>query len=317
MTLHAVPNQHLHLFPIFYTLWSPPTIQNTLLKLPLLNLYWNDSILQVYPTSCKQLSASLTHFKYHGTLFWNYSNLNYAEKAQSCKYIQILADPFSVLPKPFMWVDLLFGNYLIMLKAPPPSTTSLKESSVKKKKKKKKNQFSKLIPILHSKTVCVNKSRGGICREGKIPDLSQADTSQYQVHKIQPITKHHVLLLGHARTNHTSARVSNDISTSTRVSNDTSSPARVSDDTDDLARVSDDIGRPIRLWHMSPIELRHLSLTHLQTPINRSLPKAFERDEGSRSTKALQESSLKAFKNFNPEIEEHSKQNHSNYLPRS
>ena len=132
MTLHAVPNQHLHLFPIFYTLWSPPTIQNTLLKLPLLNLYWNDSILQVYPTSCKQLSALPTHFKYHGTLFWNYSNLNYAEKAQSCKYIQILADPFSVLPKPFMWVDLLFGNYLIMLKVPPPSTTSLKESSVKK-----------------------------------------------------------------------------------------------------------------------------------------------------------------------------------------
>ena len=162
MTLHAMPNQHLHLFPIFYTLWSLPTIQNTLLKLPQLNLYWNDSILQVYPTSCKQLSASPTHFKYHGTLFWNYSNLNYAENAQSCKYIQILADPFSILSKPFMWVDLLFGNYLIMLKAPPPSTTSLKQSSVK-------NQFSKLIPTLHSKTVCVNKSRGGICRKGKFP----------------------------------------------------------------------------------------------------------------------------------------------------
>ena len=34
------------------------------------------------------------------------------------------------------------------------------------------------------------------CREGKIPDLSQADISYYWVHKIQPITKHHVLLLG-------------------------------------------------------------------------------------------------------------------------
>ena len=64
-------------------------------------------------------------------LFWNYFNLISTEKVQSCKYIQILANPFSVLPKPFMWVDLLFGNYLIMLKAPPPSTTSLKESSVK------------------------------------------------------------------------------------------------------------------------------------------------------------------------------------------
>ena len=68
-------------------------------------------------------------------LFWNYFNLICTEKVQSCKYIQILADPFSVLPKPFMWVDLLFGNYLIMLKAPPPSTTSLKVSSEKKKKK--------------------------------------------------------------------------------------------------------------------------------------------------------------------------------------
>ena len=39
-----------------------------------------------------------------------------------------------------------------------------------------------------------------VCREGKIPDLSQADTSYYQVHKIQPITKHHILLLGFAIT---------------------------------------------------------------------------------------------------------------------
>ena len=35
---------------------------------------------------------------------------------------------------------------------------------------------------------------------GKIPDLSQTDTSYYQVHKIQPITKHHVLQLGFAIT---------------------------------------------------------------------------------------------------------------------
>ena len=70
-------------------------------------------------------------------LFWNYFNLIFTEKVQSCKYIQILTDLFSVLPKPFMWVDLLFGYYLIMLKAPPPSTTSLKESSEKKIKNKK------------------------------------------------------------------------------------------------------------------------------------------------------------------------------------
>ena len=35
---------------------------------------------------------------------------------------------------------------------------------------------------------------------GKIPDLSQADMSYYQIHKIQPITKYHVLLLGFAIT---------------------------------------------------------------------------------------------------------------------
>ena len=93
--------------------------------------------------------------------------------------------------------------------------------------------------------------------------------------------------------------------------------ARVSDDTSSPARVSDDIGGLIRLWHVSPIKLRHVSLTHPQTPINRSIPKAFKRRQGFRSTKALQESSLKGFKNFNPEIEEYLKQNHTNYLPRS
>ena len=51
----------------------------------------------------------------------------------------------------------------------------------------------------------------------------------------------------HARTNHTSARVSNDISISAHVSDDISSPARVRDDTGGLARVSDDIGRSIKL----------------------------------------------------------------------
>ena len=32
-----------------------------------------------------------------------------------------------------------------------------------------KNSSSKLIPTLHSKTVCMNESREGICREGKFP----------------------------------------------------------------------------------------------------------------------------------------------------
>ena len=51
----------------------------------------------------------------------------------------------------------------------------------------------------------------------------------------------------HAKTNHTSARVSDDISSLACVSDDTSNLARVSDDTSNPARVSDDISRPIRL----------------------------------------------------------------------
>ena len=119
------------------------------------------------------------------------------------------------------------------------------------------------------------------------------------------------------KTNHTSTCVSDDTSTSARVNNDTSTSAHVSDNTRSLACVSndtgglacvrDDIGGPIRLWHVSAIKLRHISLTHPQTPINRSLPKTFEKKKDSELKKALQESNLKAFKNFNPEIEEHLK----------
>ena len=149
-------------------------------------LFWN--YLSLISTemiqSCKYIQLLANNFQPHQPtsntmeLFWNYSNLNYAEKVQSCKYIQILADPFSVLPKPFMWVDLLFGNYLIMLKAPPPSTTSLKESSVK-------------ISFRNSKTVCVNESRGGICREGKFltyHKLTHHTTKSTKYSQLQSVT---------------------------------------------------------------------------------------------------------------------------------
>ena len=118
-------------------------------------------------------------------LLWNYFNLTYTEKVQSCKYIQILADPFSVLPKPFMWVDLLFGNYLIMLKAPPPSTTSLKESSVKISFR---NSFQH-----HTPKLCVWTSLEGafVERENSRPItswhiilLSPQNTSNYKAPRI-------------------------------------------------------------------------------------------------------------------------------------
>ena len=167
--------------------------------------------------------------------------------------------------------------------------------------------------------MCVNESRGGICREGKISDLWQADTSYYQVHKIQPITKHHVLLLDFAITTQKPTEICQ-----VSCKNQSRISARVSDDTSSLACVSDDISGPIRLWHVSPIRFCHVSLTHPQTPINRGLPKAFQQGwrrarkrPRFRSKKASQESNLKVFKNFNLKIEEHSKQNHPNYLPRS
>ena len=77
--------------------------------------------------------------------------------------------------------------------------------------------------------------------------------------------------------NHTSAYVSDDTSSLARVSDEICNPAHVSDDICNAARVSDDISELIRLWNVSPIKLYHVSLTHPQTPINRSLPKVFQR----------------------------------------
>ena len=111
------------------------------------------------------------------------------------------------------------------------------------------------------------------CREGKISDLLQADISYYQVHKIQSIIKCHILLLDFAITTHKPMEIC-----LVSCKNQSRISACVSDDTSNLARVSDDISGPIRLWHVSPIRLCRVSLTHLQTPINRSLPKAFQKD---------------------------------------
>ena len=82
----------------------------------------------------------------------------------------------------------------------------------------------------------------------------------------------------HTKTNHASACVSDDMG----------SPAWVSDDICNLARISDGISRPIRLWHVLPIKLHHVLLTHSQTPINRSLPKAFQQTKPSRAQAALE-----------------------------
>ena len=68
---------------------------------------------------------------------------------------------------------------------------------------------------------------------------------------------------------------------------------------------------------MSPIRLRHVSLTHPQTPINRSLPQTFRGDQDLEVQKLCKNQASKLSRTSTPEIEEHSKQNHPNYLPRS
>ena len=74
--------------------------------------------------------------------------------------------------------------------------------------------------------------------------------------------------------------------TSTCVSDYTSNPTCVSDDICNPAHVSDDISGLIKLWHVSPIRLCHMSLTNPQTPINRSLPKAFKQTPRTSTPKS-------------------------------
>ena len=230
----------------------------------------------LYPTNIFTSSPSSTPWdccQRSKIFFWNYFNLISTEKAQSCKYIQILADPFLVSSKPFMWVDLLFGNYLILLKTPPPSTTSLKESSVKISFRNSFPHYTpKLCAWMSLKGAFVEKENSRPITSWHVTLPSPQNTVNYKVPRIATRFCYH-----YSETNRNLPSVMQKTNyTSARVSDDTSSLARVSDDTSSLACVSDDIGGPIRLWHVSPIRLRHVSLTHPQTPINRSLPKAFE-----------------------------------------
>ena len=78
--------------------------------------------------------------------------------------------------------------------------------------------------------------------------------------------------------NHTSARVSNDTNSPACVSNVICNPTRVSNDISGPIRLWH--VPPIRLWHVSPIMLCHVSLTHPQTTINGSLPKAVKESWG-------------------------------------
>ena len=90
------------------------------------------------------------------------------------------------------------GSTLLQLLHPGKSSTTI--SYFTRRVKHKNPFFSRLIRSPHSKTVCTNESRGGICREGKFPTYHKLTHHTTKVHKIQPITKRHVLLLGFAIT---------------------------------------------------------------------------------------------------------------------
>ena len=81
---HAVPNQHLHLFPIFYTLWSPPTIQNIFLKLLQLNLCWEGSIMQVHSNTRRPLFGLTKAFHVGGSTLQKLSH--HAESSTTFNY---------------------------------------------------------------------------------------------------------------------------------------------------------------------------------------------------------------------------------------
>ena len=150
------------------------------------------------------------------------------------------------------------GSTLRKLSHPVESSTTFNSFT---QKVKCKNQFSKLIPTSHSKIVCVNESRGGICREGKFMTYNKltcqttksTNTANYKAPCIAARFCYHYSKTNRnlpsvmQKTNHTLARVSDDISSPARVSDDISSPTRVSDDTSSPACISDDIGEPIRL----------------------------------------------------------------------
>ena len=113
---------------------------------------------------------------------------------------------------------------------------------MKNMKKKKKKPLRVVIALPLNQNKKEEELVRGPCRKGKIPDLSQADTSHYQVHKIQPITEHHVLLLGFAITIQKPIEICQ-----VSCKNQSRISARVSDDSSSLARVSDDTSGPIRL----------------------------------------------------------------------
>ena len=105
-----------------------------------------------------------------------------------------------------------------------------------------KIKINKKFHIEALSTTRFNINPNRLCREGKIPNLLQANTSYYQVHKIQQITKHCVLLLDFAITTQKPTEICQ-----MSCKNQSCISAHVSDDTSSLTRVSDDISGPIKL----------------------------------------------------------------------
>ena len=178
----------------------------------------------LYPTNILSFSPSSTPFdrrQQSKILLWNYLSLTSVEMIQSCKsnFLQItfsftnpLQVPWKTLLKLLQlnlyWEGsvsqvhsntrrLLFGliktfhmggSTLQKLSHPAESSTTFNYFTWKVKCK---NLCSKLIPTPHFETVCMNESRGGICREGKFPTyhkLTHHTTKSTKYNQLQSAT---------------------------------------------------------------------------------------------------------------------------------
>ena len=124
-----------------------------------------------------------------------------------CRKIFCYAENFLIMQKVFCYAEKLCRKFSCMQTKSFLIMRKRKLTLVPKKKKSllSMNLLQRQCSQLTNFSFTCNI--GSYMQKGKIPDLSQADTSHYQVHKIQPITKHHVLLLGFAITTQKSTEI--------------------------------------------------------------------------------------------------------------
>ena len=161
-----------------------------------------------------------------------------------------------------------------------------------------------------------------LCREGKILDLSQADTTYYQVHKIQQIAKHRVLLLDFVITTQKPMEIFQ-VSCKKPITHQRT--CKWWHKPPPTCKRWHKQPRTCKRWHKQSSACKRwhkqtnqamTCVTH-QTSSRVAHPPTSWRRSRLRSPETLLEPSFEASKNFNFEYKEYSKRNHPNHLPRS